>query len=316
MQINTWPTLNFGDCLNDWVWPHYIPQWQAILPGCMLCGIGSVLNHRLPQEVPKIIMGCGYGHGDFPRIDHTFLFMWVRGPRTAREIYQRTELEVPSIADPALLLSDMLPRETRKRWSLSYIPHCTANMLPLCWQFLQAACDAAGVHLINVHSDRNQVITEIRESERVATEALHGAIVADAFRIPWLPLARRGVFSFKWLDWCESMKLQYMPKRAPYRTSWFSPLEFRQPLKSVARRIAGKLARNRFRTLLDQLRSSPDYILSPDGVVEERVAAMKSSISAFAESAINSPSALGTSVGVKMGAAAFGITRSVFTSRA
>lgn len=304
MQINTWPTLNFGDCLNDWVWPHYIPQWQTILPDYMLCGIGSLLNHRLKQEVPKIIMGCGYGHGEFPRIDRTFLFMWVRGPRTAREIHQRTGLEVPFIADPALLLSDMLQGETRKRWSLSYIPHCSANMLPECWQFLQEVCDAAGVHLIDVHSDRSQVITEIRESEKVATEALHGAIVADAFRIPWLPLTRRGVFGFKWHDWCESMQLRYLPKRTPYRASWFSPLELRQPLQAVGRRVARSIARTRFRNMLDRLRSSSDYALSPDGVVEERVSAMKTVISAFSESAARSPSALGTSVGVIMGAEA------------
>jgi succinoglycan biosynthesis protein ExoV len=41
---------------------------------------------------------------------------------------------------------------------------------------------------------------------------MHAAIVADAMRVPWIPLVTSPqVNTFKWLDWTRSMKVQYAP---------------------------------------------------------------------------------------------------------
>jgi succinoglycan biosynthesis protein ExoV len=50
------------------------------------------------------------------------------------------------------------------------------------------------------------------------TEAMHGAVVADAIRVPWIAIDSTGCFPmlpFKWQDWCMSVGVSYCPKRIP-----------------------------------------------------------------------------------------------------
>ena len=43
---------------------------------------------------------------------------------------------------------------------------------------------------------------------------MHGAIAADALRVPWIPvITNAGIPAFKWSDWCQSMELAYKPHR-------------------------------------------------------------------------------------------------------
>ncbi len=53
-------------------------------------------------------------------------------------------------------------------------------------------------------------------SKFVIAEAMHGAIVADALRIPWVPVkAYSHILDFKWQDWAESLALNYQPETLP-----------------------------------------------------------------------------------------------------
>jgi succinoglycan biosynthesis protein ExoV len=41
---------------------------------------------------------------------------------------------------------------------------------------------------------------------------MHGAIAADALRIPWIPIITSPrMLTFKWQDWCSSLGLKYKP---------------------------------------------------------------------------------------------------------
>ncbi len=41
---------------------------------------------------------------------------------------------------------------------------------------------------------------------------MHGAIVADALRVPWLSVSSGPQINrFKWRDWCDSLALDYTP---------------------------------------------------------------------------------------------------------
>jgi succinoglycan biosynthesis protein ExoV len=50
----------------------------------------------------------------------------------------------------------------------------------------------------------------------VVADAMHAAIVADALRVPWVPVVLSPQSnSFKWLDWTLSLNLPYKPVKLP-----------------------------------------------------------------------------------------------------
>lgn len=271
MKILTWDTPNFGDRLNDLVWPHYLPSCLDDGSNELLVGIGSLLNHRLPVGPVKWVLGSGVGHGDPPRVDGTWKVLWVRGPHSVNS------LGLPGcryITDGALLLADLMTPAPGSRFTCSFIPHCSAIERGAL-QPLQEICETAGLHFINPHWPARVVLDDIRRSEKVVTEALHGAIVADAFRIPWVPAFRQDVLAFKWMDWTESMGLSYQPQHLPYRPQWFAAAPDRRP----SRRLAYPLVRPWSARLLERrlraLAAAGPWQLSDDQAVTDKVDEMK-----------------------------------------
>ena len=66
----------------------------------------------------------------------------------------------------------------------------------------------AGLHYIDPCDTVENVLTQIQESEVLVAEAMHGAIVADALRVPWI--AVRPIQSpnrAKWRDWASALDL-------------------------------------------------------------------------------------------------------------
>ena len=57
-------------------------------------------------------------------------------------------------------------------------------------------------------------MNQITETETLITEAMHGAVVADSYGIPWIPVRTTDeILSLKWEDWCQSIGLTYRPER-------------------------------------------------------------------------------------------------------
>jgi succinoglycan biosynthesis protein ExoV len=70
------------------------------------------------------------------------------------------------------------------------------------------ACDLAGFRLINPIGEPEAVMRELQNTRLLITESLHGAIIADSYDIPWIPIRTSRNFSvFKWMDWCMSMQV-------------------------------------------------------------------------------------------------------------
>ena len=263
MEIVRWDTTNFGDCLNDLIWPHFLPHYEKIKQGALLYGVGSLINHRIPDGVDKYFLGSGFGHGDYPKVDGHYKFVWVRGPRTSKLIHKISGIVPEYISDGALLLNRMYREPVDKIYEYSFVPHCSVDVGQLKSRLIES-CYKLGINYIDVDSDRDYVINEIRASKYIMTEALHGAIVSDAFSVPWIPLSRVGVFDFKWFDYCESVGRVYTPFQLPYKPSLFDYTGAKGYIKKLgANFIIGNIV-GRLKFLL----SSKDYKFADPVVVD------------------------------------------------
>ncbi|WP_084312145.1 polysaccharide pyruvyl transferase family protein [Desulfobulbus elongatus] len=200
-------TKNFGDYSNHWLWPKLIGDLLDEEDNIRLVGIGSLLKSDLNYVAgKKIIFGPGSGYGSFPHLDSIkdWIFYFVRGPLTAEKFGLPPE---KSIVDGAWLVS-LLPdfaKEYKKK-GVCFIPHWkTAERGD--WE---QVCQAAGMMYIDPMDDFEKIVNAIASSELVITESLHGAIFADLFRTPWIPVKiSQSFLNFKWIDWCQSIDVPF-----------------------------------------------------------------------------------------------------------
>jgi succinoglycan biosynthesis protein ExoV len=69
---------------------------------------------------------------------------------------------------------------------------------------------------VDAHWSPHVVLRVLSEARLVVTEAMHGAIVADTLRIPWIPVVcSPEIATFKWRDWTASLDLPYRPIKIP-----------------------------------------------------------------------------------------------------
>jgi succinoglycan biosynthesis protein ExoV len=202
---------NFGDDLNAWLWPQLIPEVLADRESdAMLLGIGSILFDTFPRALRKVVLGSGYaGYTAKPAVDDKWTFYFVRGPRTAAALGLDPDL---AVTDAAILLRAVHPPADRaeKRYPVSFMPHWESAELGI-WE---EVADAAGIHLIDPRSSVESTLDQLAASELLIAEAMHGAIVADALRVPWVPIMpNSSKHHFKWRDWSESLGVDYQPNR-------------------------------------------------------------------------------------------------------
>lgn len=220
---------NFGDELNLWLWPKIFPDLLNKHHDILFIGIGTLLNiklvARLPKDKLKIVVGTGVGYGTPPILDDTWKIYSVRGILSAKSLNIPLEL---GIADPAILLGSLV-QPTTKKYSFSYVPHYLEAIIN--GKSLQAICQDLDIHYIDPTHDIDQVIENINATKILFAEAMHGAIVADTLRIPWIPVKTHArILEFKWCDWLSTTNLRYVPYRI-YRKS--SKLEQASFLKQI-----------------------------------------------------------------------------------
>jgi succinoglycan biosynthesis protein ExoV len=205
---------NFGDELNSLLWPRLLPDFFDQDGDTLFLGIGSILDDRHDPKVLKLVAGSGYG-GYQPRIslDATWIVHWVRGKRTARLLGLPTAIGIGDPASLAPLAGFMPPRESR---DIGFMPHFESATRGA-WQEASAI---AGVTLIDPRDDPLAVIAAIGKCRVLISEALHGVIVADAMRVPWIairPLAP--IHRPKWIDWAETLDLNIEFRDLPPSTA-------------------------------------------------------------------------------------------------
>jgi succinoglycan biosynthesis protein ExoV len=205
-------------------------------------GIGTLLNDRLPEAARTIVFGAGVGYYGPPQRSDTWSIYCVRGPLSARALGLDGDA---AVTDPGALVARLEPpTPAAERWTYAFMPHWESE--PDGWQ---AVCARIGCGFIDPRGDPATVLAALRKTDMLITEAMHGAIVADALRVPWIPVrTREAINSFKWDDWCQSMALHYRPQVLP--TIWPAVPQTgivararRQAKLAIAARTLARLAR-------------------------------------------------------------------------
>ncbi len=217
MEVFYWKSAygNFGDDLNEWLWDYLLPGIGQVETDRMLVGVGTLLNTTLmPADRRKLVVGSGVGYGAAPTISDQTLWdiRCVRGPMTARMLGLDEGL---GIADPAVMIADMPEFKgldgTAER---IFVPHWK-TVVNGTWD-VPKACSIADLHYVSPCGDAKSIIRKIAQAELVVAESMHAAIIADAFRVPWVAVASRRINAFKWRDWAATLDLTYDPVRLPF----------------------------------------------------------------------------------------------------
>lgn len=208
---------NFGDELNSWLWQQLIPDYlNDADQTTVFVGLGTLLNTALPQRLNRfrhaILFTTGAGYEQpLQQIPPHWHIYALRGPRSARLLKLPNDL---AITDGGLLLKRCYTPHQSKQYPGAFMPHVHhANFAaPL----FQQVCDDLGWQYIDPRQSVETVLTQIDQSEVLIAEAMHGAIAADALRVPWIPVVTSPrILSFKWQDWCESIGITYRPYHLP-----------------------------------------------------------------------------------------------------
>jgi len=201
---------NFGDDLNPWLWRQLIPELLDDNPDEMFVGIGTLLNSNLPNAATTVVFGAGagYGNGGLPDMTRVWRVYCVRGPLTARVLGLPRDR---SVTDSALCIREVwkgAPFVRKSQWS--FMPHAMHSQ----HSGWHDVCRSLGIGYIDPRNPVEEVLSAIQNSTVLLTEAMHGAVVADALRVPWVPVrTERRILEFKWHDWTQSLKLTYAPCR-------------------------------------------------------------------------------------------------------
>lgn len=204
---------NFGDELNTILWPRLLPDFFDQDPAIRFLGIGSVLDRRHKAGPVKLVAGSGYGgYERKPALDASWIIHWVRGPRTAAALGIPPNL---ALGDPAVLIPPALGLPPADGHDIAFMPHFESAARGA-WQ---QCADLAGIRLIDPRDPPLEILQAIGRCKLLLSEALHGIIIADALRVPWVairPLAR--IHRAKWRDWSDTMDLSPSFRALPAST--------------------------------------------------------------------------------------------------
>ncbi|WP_220719055.1 polysaccharide pyruvyl transferase family protein [Agarivorans litoreus] len=200
---------NFGDDLNPWLWPKLLPEFFNEDSSELLVGIGTLLNHRLPNGKTLHIVGSGVGYGQLPAVTDKWKVHAVRGPYSAKAL----NLDPSTVVtDSALLLRNVMEPTHKENGDIGFMPHYL-SCRSADWENVAEAC---GFRFISPEWSVDKVFAEMAQCRLMLTEAMHGAIVADALRLPWKAVILGDhVNQVKWQDWLSTVDMQYQPESVP-----------------------------------------------------------------------------------------------------
>jgi succinoglycan biosynthesis protein ExoV len=282
---------NFGDQLNRDVVSRIFGErvstvknlsptekYKGVKLFAIMSGLSrAALTSSFDNEHQCLIFGSGAGYADFspsrsaglfgefpqrkssrfsgnasnslPDRTGAYVIYWVRGPLTARVLGLSPDV---AVADAGYMVRhcDLLSVGIQtERQVVSFMPHMTAARFAV---GLKDACERLGMQYIDPAGEVTEVLRRIGRSRMLITEALHGAVVSDACRVPWIPVkSSEAVLEFKWRDFCASIGVEYRP--ISLRVGWrYAPRAGRSVRNLAMAPIRG------IRSFVTRMRVSPD----------------------------------------------------------
>lgn len=206
---------NFGDQIGPWLVQEITgrrmvnSRYSTVDHGHLTATVGSII-HMLPTSATSRadIWGAGLMRKlgaeeleGLQKLEEVKVHA-VRGRLTRELLMEQLGWEVPEVyGDPALLCPRFYTPEPREdaAGKIAYVPHFKhiEHHRPEAAQF-QAALDekladgdgdgaAAGdVHVVDVHGDLRDVISQIAAARVCVSSSLHGIIIAQAYGVPWV----------------------------------------------------------------------------------------------------------------------------------
>lgn len=275
------PKGNFGDDLNPWLLEKLLPDMFSShcyhdpalrerdeKNEALFIGIGTLLNQNIPTRPLKAVFGSGAGYGSAPKVDKTWQIYCVRGPRTAEFLDLSPD---KAITDAAALCRRIDQPASTKRFKYAFMPHCSTARQ----SYWKQVCDELEVHYIDPQWSVDDVFVSLLATEILITEAMHGAILADTYRVPWVAVSTTtGILDTKWWDWCASLDIPYQPWRLP--SLWSKPGSMTWSKKAI-KSVKFKLAK---RALSEVLKKAPPQ-LSSEPLLETLVEKLESKLELF-----------------------------------
>ena len=218
-----------------------------------LMGIGTIINDWSIVDTlneNRIWFSSGYGYTKTKLSDKDIGKIYgVRGGITASILGLNSKL---ICGDGAYLLRDFYKPATVKFYKFSFMPHHNSNHLG--WD---RACNLAEINYIDPTKDVHDIISDINCTEVMISEAMHGAIVADALRVPWIAVSsNEHIYSLKWVDFLSSIELNYNPE---YISTFYQ-----RSKDDFLRKLKYKFCLIRAATELNRITRRIDPILSTD----------------------------------------------------
>jgi len=244
---------NFGDDLNPIILKALFKK--EIIESDQVCivGIGTLIDAEKMDKIKnyekKIIFSSGAGYGSRPDIfDSSWDIACVRGPVTCEWLgldHKKAITDGAVLLDKIFFTNSILKHPDKKTspgTRVVFVPHIRTH-----WQIgniLRIICLNKEIIYLPPDQDPQTFVEKIRDSDIAICEAMHGAIVADTVRTPWICCSLLYHNEFKWRDWCASLELPYHVRKISADVAWADGTLFKRGFRRLIRPINRKRLEN------------------------------------------------------------------------
>ena len=212
---------NFGDhlilLLGEKIYTK--PSWRAvetdkkhafILLGS--CIHDYTISKLISEGLSPVMIGCGYrGEALSSAIVRMGQFFGCRGFNTHNALTNHG-IRVSVVGDPAMILPLVLPKRHKQCGAKLFMPHVNDG-LRTCYDASDVGCDFIIQPETHNLIDVEELITRISSARFVLAGAMHAAIVAHAYGVPFAFYAKPGGYIDcppKWDDWLTSISAPFV----------------------------------------------------------------------------------------------------------